>query len=215
MLPHLDYEIQLWKKGYTVLGIDEVGRGAFAGPLCVAGVILNPCHNDKNAAKTLLDLKINDSKKLSKTQRELLSEVIRKICFAYFISTISVTEINQIGIAKATFRGMRYIVKNAREKLPQTKIYLLTDAFKLKNTPEINISNQINLIHGDSIALSIAAASIVAKVYRDNLMDELSLKYPDYKWNENKGYGTLLHRKALKKFGKTNHHRDVFVQNWI
>lgn len=215
MLPHLDHEIKLWQKGYTVIGMDEVGRGAFAGPLCVAGVIFNPCHDDNSAIKSLLDLKINDSKKLSKNRRQTLSEIIQKLCFSYFISTIEVAEINTFGVANATFSAMRGVVKKAREKLPQSKIYLLTDAFELKDTPGINTSNQLNIIHGDTISLSIAAASIIAKVYRDNLMDKLSEDFPLYDWHINKGYGTKSHREALLKYGVTKLHRTQFIRNYI
>lgn len=215
MLPHLDNELVLWKKSYTVIGIDEVGRGAFAGPLCVAGVIFKPCFDDKKRISYLLNLGINDSKKLSKSKRELLSKVIQNECFSYHISTIDNVKIDRFGIAKATFMGMRSVVKNLRENSGFGNNYLLTDAFKVKNTFGLGLKNQLNIIKGDTISLSIAAASIIAKVYRDDLMKAYSSKYPNYGFSENVGYGTLLHRKALRKFGPTPLHRTQFIHKFI
>ncbi len=214
-LPHLNYEIDLWKKGYTVIGIDEVGRGAFAGPLVVGGVSFKPCHNNLAEIDYLLSHGINDSKKLKASVRESLSKIIQNDCLDYYTSTIPVAEINRIGVGKATFVGMRDVVKNIRNKRKNDKIFLLIDKFVVKNLAGIGLSNQIGIVHGDAISLSIAAASIVAKVYRDKLMTELSSHYPIYNWDLNKGYGTDYHRRVLLRSGKTKHHRTEFIKNYL
>jgi len=220
-LPHLDYEIELWNKGYTVLGMDEVGRGAFAGPLVVAGVIFEPTMNDERITK-LLSYGINDSKKLEPGQRKVLSKIIQKECFAYSISTIPVAKINRIGIGKATYSAMREVARNLMGKSQVSNVkgqllrhFLLIDGFRVKYIRRIGLSNQRGIIKGDSISLSIAAASIIAKVYRDNHMIELSNKHPEYMWNKNKGYGSLAHRNALRQYGKCILHRNDFVENFV
>lgn len=252
-LPHLDYEIELWKKGFNVIGIDEVGRGAFAGPVCVGGVIFKPTA-DKKRLLELVSYGINDSKKLTPQKRKLLAKIIRNECLASQISTIHVAQINYYGIGKATFSAMRDVVKNLRETLHSsketvfasepariamqrvaggakqsilrneiaagfsnprndTKTFVLVDGFNIKNLPGFGLKNQKAIIHGDGISLSIAAASIIAKVYRDKLMEGLSEKFTNYNWAQNKGYGTLFHRQAIQKFGPTPLHRLAFIRN--
>lgn len=215
ILPTLTYEKQLWNQGYIVIGVDEVGRGAFAGPLCVGGVVFNP----KSDIKLLEGLGINDSKKLSPQKRKMLNKIIQELSMYYHISTISVAQINRYGIGKATFMAMRDVVKNLREKIDkegnQDKKFVLVDGFYIKNLKGIGLGNQKGIIKGDSISISIAAASIIAKVYRDEQMIKYSFEYSEFKFNENKGYGTLFHRNALKKFGKTKLHRTEFVKNFI
>lgn len=215
ILPTLTYEKQLWNQGYIVIGVDEVGRGAFAGPLCVGGVVFNP----NSDIKSLESLGINDSKKLSPQKRKMLNKIIQELSMHYHISTISVAQINRYGIGKATFMAMRDVVKNLREKIDkegnQDKKFVLVDGFYIKNLKGIGLGNQKGIIKGDSISISIAAASIIAKVYRDEQMIKYSFEYSEFKFNENKGYGTLFHRNALKKFGKTKLHRTEFVKNFI
>lgn len=210
-LPDLRYEKELWKKGYIVIGVDEVGRGAFAGPLVVGGVIFHP----KSNIKYLENLGINDSKKLSPNTRRSLSKIIQKETLAYHISAINVAEINRIGVGKATFCCMRDVVRSLYNRTFNDKHFVLVDGFHIKYLKNIGLKNQKGIVGGDGICLSIAAASIIAKVYRDNHMKRLSAKHPMYGWSRNKGYGTFFHRKALSKFGKTKLHRTQFIRNFV
>ncbi|HVZ12088.1 MAG TPA: ribonuclease HII [Patescibacteria group bacterium] len=253
ILPNLDHEIGLWNEGYTVIGIDEVGRGAFAGPVTVAGVIFEPTKDLKQITK-LLGYGINDSKKLTPARREELSEIILSECAAHHISSIDVAQINEIGIQEATFCAMREVAKNlawslrpnkrsevkgsnltneiasgfsnprddksnatkqtrdTRDTLDTRGTFILVDGFEIKNLENIE---QRAIIRGDSISVSIAAASIIAKVHRDRYMRELSDSYPKYGFSENKGYGTEFHRNALNLHGASNIHRTAFVKNFV
>lgn len=215
--PTLSEERKLWQKGYLVIGIDEVGRGAFAGHLVVGGVIFAPSNREQ--VSYLLSLGINDSKKLKPRQRQLLSKVIQKQALGYHISKISVAKINKYGIGKATFMAMRDTVKNLREKIMtknySRKFFVLIDKFYVKHLRGIGLKNQKGIIHGDEISLSIAAASIIAKVARDKHMIRLSAKYKGYGWGRNKGYGTIFHQKALAKLGPSPLHRISFIQKFI
>jgi ribonuclease HII len=218
VFPTLDYEIELWEKGFLVIGVDEVGRGAFAGPLFAAGVIFPPTKNQKLITK-LLSFGINDSKKLTAPKREMLDKIIRKEALAYSISSIDVAEINRIGIGKANFKAMRQVVTNLREWLMVNgqwlKPYVLIDGFHIKNLKGVGLKNQKAIIGGDGISLSIAAASIIAKVARDKYMRDLSEQYSEFGWDENKGYGTLAHRNVLRLNGPTVHHRTQFIAGSI
>lgn len=174
-------------------GIDEVGRGPFAGPVVAAAVILNP-------EKTPVG--IQDSKKLSKSKREILfAELMESADVG--IGEASVAEIDELNILQATFLSM----KRAVEALNQTPDHLLIDG---NRDPKIGIPSQL-VVKGDSISLSIAAASIVAKVTRDRKMCALSEQYPHYGWEKNAGYGTAEHRKGLSLFGVTPQHRRSFA----
>ena len=202
-LPDFKFEIPLWEKGYNALGIDEAGRGAFAGPLSVGGAIF-----DSKIARELLNFGINDSKLLTPKKRESLYLEIKKHAIFSHVEFIDLTVINEIGIGKATFLGMKNIYDRAEKILGNT--FCLIDAFKI---PEV--INQNAVIHGDRVSVSIAAASILAKVERDNLMSKLGKKYPEYGFEVHKGYGTLLHRNALKSFGASIHHRTQFIAKHI
>lgn len=193
------------------MGIDEVGRGSFAGPLVVGATILKPNLN-KNSLDKLLALGINDSKKLSKAKREMLQKSAQEFIFDSQIEYISVDIINQIGIGKSTTEGFERVTKILNSKHKNQKIFFLTDAFAIPSVPK---ENQLNIIRGDSTSLSIAASSIIAKVHRDNFMTELSNEYPLYSFFQNKGYGTLTHRNALKKYGACNLHRTAFIKKFI
>lgn len=212
--PDLKNEKGLWEKGYTVIGIDEVGRGAFAGPLVVGAVVFKPNLN-QDYVKRLESLGINDSKKLNKHQRETLAKVIRNICFAYEYGTINVGIINKIGIGKATHMAIRKVVKNICEKNKFDKKFLLIDAFYIKHIKGVGLKNQKGIIRGDELSLSIASASIIAKVKRDKYMEKLSPLYPVYKFKMNKGYGTANHRSAIIKHGSSEIHRNAFVNTYL
>jgi ribonuclease HII len=128
---------------------------------------------------------------------------------------VNVAIINRIGIGKATYLAMRDIVKNLRLKLTGEKTFVLVDGFYVKYIRGVGLKNQKGIVHGDEISLSIAAASIIAKVHRDGLMRKLSNNYPHYGWGRNKGYGSLEHKIALQKLGATRLHRTDFIENII
>jgi ribonuclease HII len=195
-LPNFKEEQQLWKKGYAyIAGVDEVGRGCFAGPVVTAAVILPQTFSSKKA--------VNDSKKLSAKVREELAEVIKQQAIAFSIAEISVSIINKLGIGKATQQAFRSSIKQLTKK-PD---FILIDAFYIKH-----ISKRIQkpIIHGDALSISIAAASIIAKVYRDKLMQKLHNKYEAYDFFTNKGYGTKKHQEAIRKHGLSKLHRTSF-----
>ena len=176
-----------------VAGIDEVGRGPFAGPVVAAAVVLTP-DNIPNG--------IQDSKKLSKQKREaLFTEILQSADVG--IGEASVSEIDKLNILQATFVAM----KRALKALNQSPDSLLIDG---NRDPKLGVPSQL-IVKGDSISLSIAAASIVAKVTRDRKMCALSEQYPHYGWEKNAGYGTAEHRKGLSLFGVTPQHRRSFA----
>lgn len=179
-----------------VCGVDEVGRGPLAGPVVAAAVIL---------PKNCDILYLNDSKKLSDKKRRMLSEEIKEKAISYGIGIISEKIIDEINILQSTYSAMREAVKN----LSITPDILLNDAVVI---PNIEIE-QVKIIKGDTKSISIAAASIIAKVTRDDIMIELSTKYPRYGFEKHKGYGTKAHYEALDKYGITDIHRVTYLKN--
>ena len=191
----LDFERQAQSDGFRfVAGVDEVGRGCLAGPVVAGAVVLDL---DKP-----LPERLNDSKKLSKKRREIISEEIKDRALAFTIGQIEADEIDQINILEATKKAMI----SAVGKLTPAADFLLIDALELKGSP----LPQKAIIKGDSISASIAAASIIAKVYRDNLMKEYDNIYPEYGFAKHAGYGTKLHYEALRKHGAILIHRKSF-----
>jgi ribonuclease HII len=180
----------------AIAGVDEAGRGACAGPLVVAALILK---NPKDPSLR----KVRDSKLLSPTQRENLYEVIIDQVSAHAIIEISSQEIDTRGLHKSNIEGMRRAV-NA---LGVTPDYVLTDGYEVPGMSYPNLA----VWKGDQVALTISAASIIAKVYRDRLMIELDRKYPGYGLAEHKGYVTKMHSDALKKLGITPIHRKSYA----
>lgn len=196
IFPTPDEEIKLWIQGYRyVCGLDEVGRGCFAGPVVAGAVIFSP--------GTALPIGINDSKLLKPKQREKLAGQIKEVALAWSIGEIAVSHINKKGIGKATQMAFRKAVKI----LPVRVDFVLVDAFYIKH---FSRKKQKAIVHGDRTSLSIAAASIIAKVYRDELMEKLDQKYPRYGFSKHKGYGTADHRAAIKKHGLSRVHRKSF-----
>lgn len=186
-------------EAYTyICGIDEVGRGPLAGPV-VAGAVILP----KNAEI----LYINDSKKLSPKKREELDLEIREKAIAVGIGEVPPERIDEINILNATYEAMRSAIRNLSVK-PDI---LLNDAVTI---PEVSIP-QVPIIKGDAKSISIGAASIVAKVYRDGLMVKLDALYPEYGFASNKGYGAAAHIEAIKKYGPTPIHRRSFIGNFL
>jgi len=175
-------------------GCDEVGRGCLAGPLYAAAVIF---------PFNYVNEQLNDSKQLSKTQREMLREIIIKDAVAYSVVSISEKIIDKINILNASFRGMNLAVKQLKIQ-PEL---MLIDGNRFKN--EMEIPYQC-IIKGDAKYLSIAAASILAKTFRDDFMEKLDAEYPMYGWKQNKGYPTQAHQEALLRFGRSPYHRKTF-----
>jgi len=194
--PTFTYESKFWTQGKNyVAGLDEVGRGCFAGPVVAAAVILPVNFKETD--------KINDSKKLSPKVRKELESIIKKYAISYAIAEISVSVINAVGIGNAV--QMAFV--NAVAKLQVKPDQILIDAFFIH---ALSKKNQTPIIHGDAISISIAAASILAKVYRDELMMDLHLKYDKYDFLTNKGYGTKKHRDAIYTYGLCELHRTSF-----
>lgn len=205
--PTLKEEKKLWQKGYQcVVGLDEVGRGAFAGPI-VAGAVVFSKNIVKN--KNLL-LEINDSKLLNPRKREELFKEIKKSAFTYAIAKINVKTINKLGIGKANQMVFRKVLKNIQKKVGDRKIFVIIDGFHVRYLKGIGLKNQKAIIKGDRRCISIAASSIIAKVYRDKLMKKLHQVHPQYSFAKNKGYGTKEHQKALMKYGFCIIHRRSF-----
>lgn len=194
--------MQVYEREYStyqaICGIDEAGRGPLAGPVVAGAVILS--RDD-----TILYL--NDSKKLSEKKREALYEEIMERAAAVGIGIVSPERIDQINILQATYEAMRMAIQNLKI---QPDI-LLNDAVTI---PEVRIP-QVPIIKGDAKSVSIAAASIVAKVTRDRLMKEYSDIFPEYELASNKGYGTKAHIEALKKYGPSPIHRRTFIKNFV
>lgn len=187
--------------GYKVVaGVDEVGRGPLAGPIVAAAVVLN--NNDKD-----LILRINDSKKISKELREELSEIIKTKAISYSIAIKSNKEIDELGIGYCN----NEIFKEAISSLNIKPDIVLSDGYTIKG---FDMNNEA-VIKGDTKSASIACASIIAKVYRDKLMEEYSEKYTHYGFEKNVGYGTKEHMEAIVKHGSCDIHRESFIRNII
>ncbi|MBR2371358.1 MAG: ribonuclease HII [Clostridia bacterium] len=179
-----------------VAGIDEAGRGPLAGPVVVASVIM-PMDNIIEG--------INDSKKLSEKKRNLLFEKIKEVALAYHIEVVDEKVIDEINILNATKLGM----KNCIDKLSLVPDVVLIDAVKIDSDVQT-----VSIIKGDAKSYSIAAASILAKVYRDNMMLQYDKEYPIYNFAKHKGYGTKAHIDTIKQHGICPIHRRTFVKNF-
>lgn len=203
MINMTEYEENLNKQGYNYIGgCDEAGRGPLVGPV-VAGCVVFP-KGYKN------DL-INDSKKLSEKKREKLYDIIIKDALSYGIGIVSAKEIDEINILEASRKAMILAYNEASKKINID--YLLTDAMKI-NTLDIPV---LDIIKGDSKSVSVAAASILAKVTRDNILYELDKKYPEYEFRNHKGYPTKKHLELLEKYGVFDEYRMTYkpVKNII
>ena len=190
--------IKKWSENYVEAGCDEVGRGCLCGPVVAAAVIL-----DDNFEQNL----VNDSKKLNFKTRLELDDYIKNNVKDYAIAELSPEFIDQNNILNASIHAMH----NALDKLTIRPELILVDGNKFH--PYNYIPHQC-IIKGDSKILSIAAASILAKNYRDQLMIQLHEEFPEYGWNKNMGYATKVHIEALKKFGPTKYHRQSFRLNY-
>lgn len=190
--------IKLSNENALICGVDEVGRGPFAGPVVVCAVIM-PLDNYIEG--------VNDSKKLSHKKRELLYDELINKAISYSIGLVDSDEIDKINILNATKKA----AFNAINSLKIKPDIILTDALDI---PEINIPI-VKIIKGDEKSYNIGSASIIAKVYRDNLMNEYAKEYPNYLFEKNKGYGTKEHIMAIKNNGITPIHRRSFLKKYI
>ncbi len=176
-----------------VIGADEVGRGSFAGPIVAAAVKIKKSHEH-----LLIDVK--DSKKLTEKKRKEIFQLISKSNISYSISECSNKIIDEIGISKSN----KLVLENSIKELFTGKEKVYIDHFI------INKFSSVSLVRGEDNSKAIALASIIAKVYRDNLMVKLSKEFPNYLFENNKGYGTKAHRDSIRKYGLTDYHRKSF-----
>ena len=201
-MPDLDHERQF---NAPVIGIDEAGRGPWAGPVTVTAIWLCP------SAYDALPAGIDDSKKIKPPRRAALATALMAPPHLFHTVSIEVAQIDQMGILKATFTGMVMAALKLADKMVKAgwhaPVHALVDGNLLP--PDMPLPATA-LIKGDSRSLSIAAASLIAKTARDQIMQDLALAYPDYGWASNMGYGTKAHQAGLDQFGLTPHHRHSF-----
>lgn len=201
MMNTLEIERDALSKGYKLIGgIDEAGRGPLAGPVVSACVIM-PL-NDEDIIEG-----VDDSKKLSAKKRDTLFDKIKEKAIAYYVSVVSEAVIDEINILEATKSSMRECV----EKIAVKPDILFIDAVDLKGV-DVPV---LPIIHGDALSYSIAAASILAKVTRDRIMEEYDKVYPEYGFAKHKGYGTKAHIEAIKAHGACKIHRRTFIKKFV
>ena len=201
--PTFQQENRLWQVGYhQIAGVDEVGRGALAGPVVAASVIVPQFSEQSDEHSTIWD-KVADSKLLSPATRTQLAQEIRDQALAWGIGAISALIVDQIGIAAATRQAM----VQAIAALTPAPDYLLLDWVKL---PQVTLPQE-SFVKADQHIVSVAAASILAKVHRDHLLTELQNVYPVYGFAQHKGYGTARHLATLKRYGPCGEHRHTFA----
>lgn len=196
-IPHLKNEKEYWTQNLLVCGIDEVGRGCLAGPVVAAAVVLPKNHRGIRNVK--------DSKKLSPKNRQKLFDEIISACDDFGVGLSSATEINELGIAQAIENAM----SRALKMIKITPEIALVDGIQPIKTIRIN---QKNIIKGDEICYSISCASIVAKVFRDQIVSGLDNVYDGYEFSKHKGYGTKIHQAKIIEKGLTPEHRTLFVR---
>lgn len=201
----LTYERQLWEQGYDIVaGVDEVGRGPLAGPVVAAAVVL---------PQDFSILGINDSKKVTEKKREELFPIIKEEAVAYGIGIVDHQVIDEINILEATKIAMKKAITNLKidleKKTGKSLKYILIDALTL----DIDVP-QMGMVKGDAKSVSIAAASIIAKVTRDHMMIDYDTKYPGYSFASNKGYGTKDHYEGLDSLGMCPIHRKTFLKKY-
>ncbi|MDE7105718.1 MAG: ribonuclease HII [Anaeroplasmataceae bacterium] len=190
-----EMEEKLYDEGHHMIcGVDEAGRGPLAGPVVVAACILPPFLRIEG---------INDSKQLSAKKRSELYKIIVKNAIAYKIVFVSEKDVDELNIYQATKKGMLEAIAG----LPEAPDYVLIDAMPLG---ELEIPHD-SIIHGDARCASVAAASILAKVTRDEYMEKMDVKYPNYGFRKHKGYGTKAHMEALEKYGPCEIHRKTYA----
>lgn len=201
--PDFSNERKFWRKYQYLIGIDEVGRGALAGPIIAAGVVFPQIMRITKKSRFLR--RINDSKKLKALERRRLSKMIIRYSLFFAIEEVGVEIINKLGIGKANHLVIKKVAEKISKSLGNKTSHILCDGL-----PIPKLENHTAIVDGDCKSVSIAAASIIAKVHRDNLMRNYSKKFHHYKFARNKGYGTKFHQKAIHKYGLTEIHRTSF-----
>lgn len=200
--PTFRFEKQFWLEGFqSVVGVDEVGRGCLAGPVVAGATLFDQKHRRIG--------KVHDSKLVSEKQRGLLAPQLQLKAKSFGIGLATVEEINTLGISAAIFLAM----ERAIAKLPFAEVILVDGKFPPK-FPTLQPKKLLTVIKGDRLSYSIAAASIIAKVYRDHLMKDLSKQFPHYCWDQNVGYATASHREAISQHGLCEHHRTLFCRKF-
>ena len=201
MCERLKYENEAYEQGYSyIIGLDEAGRGPMAGPLVVAGVIF---------PKGFYDERINDSKQLSEKKREELYDLVIENALAYSIQIIDEKEVDELNVYQASRQGMIRAICDL-ENLECKPDFALTDAMPLGD-----VIKHHSIIKGDAKSISIAAASVIAKVTRDRMLIEYDKTYPEYGFAKHKGYGTKAHIEAIGKYGLTDIHRPSFCTKFV
>lgn len=195
--PHIKFEKESWEKNRIVCGVDEVGRGCIAGPVVAAAVVFPKNHKPHQ--------KIRDSKKVTPKMRKELFDFILSECDDFGIGLVGASEIDEYGIVPATKKAMRLAIDSINKKVDM----ILIDAVVLEEVP----TAQKSIIKGDENVYSIAAASIVAKVFRDQVVSGLDNVFSGYEFANHKGYGTNAHYESIKTFGLTPEHRKTFLKN--
>lgn len=193
-MPHAPHLLSYMNEGLVEAGLDEAGRGPLAGPVYAAAVIL---------PKDFFHPLLNDSKQMSAKARDILREIIEKEAVAWAVESVGAEEIDRINILNASIAGMQRCVRNLSVK-PD---FLLVDGNRFKPFDGLRFAT---VVHGDATYASIAAASVLAKTYRDEFMKSIAAQYPQYKWDKNMGYPTAEHIAAVKEFGLTPYHRRSF-----
>ncbi|MBI3685387.1 ribonuclease HII [Candidatus Azambacteria bacterium] len=211
-IPTLAEEEKIWRHGGVLVGVDEVGRGPLAGPVCATAVAFDL--GDAQTALFIGELGINDSKKLSVKKREQIFEALTTHPNVYWATgQADEKAIDRINILQASLRAMRHAVGGLQEKCGALKRRELLYIDGREIIPEI-ASDQKAIIGGDAKICSIAAASIIAKVLRDRMMREYAKQYPQYRFEKHKGYGTKLHFELIKKHGMSPIHRRSFLKGF-
>ena len=204
---NLGFERKIVRRGFEhVLGCDEVGRGSLAGPVVAAAVILD-------LGRPVADLaKVRDSKRLAPKQREVLSRVIKERAVAWAFGEVAPQLVDEMNIHQATLLALKIAAEKVLAAVPSGTTYICVDGkFKIPGMA----AEQAAIVKGDDKILSVAAASILAKTYRDSLMRESSGRFPEYGFAQHKGYGTLHHRRAIKIFGLSPLHRRTFCSHLL
>lgn len=206
----LKFDVRMRGKEAILIGTDEVGRGCLAGPVVAAAVILPAIRTDSKLSRALEDL--NDSKQLSSQQRERLAKTIHQHAQCA-IAEASVVEIETINILKASLLAMSRAVNKLMDMSSQTQNSIDNYLVAIDGNKKITDlhMDQVTVIDGDAHSASIAAASVIAKVYRDKMMADLAMEFPQYLWQSNKGYASQAHRDAIKEHGPTIWHRKTFL----
>jgi len=216
--PTFKNELECLAKGYTLAsGCDEVGVAPVAGPVVAAAVVIDPKTISGYRSKSKWYYRVRDSKTTYEDERPELAEEIKAHCLAYGIGEVAPTEIDQINIHHASLLAMKNAVLATLQKLEdlaQHRIFLFLDGrFVIKDLALPNLSQKA-VVDGDALILSISAASIIAKVYRDDLLRKMDLQYPQYGFARHKGYNTKEHQAAIRKFGPSEFHRKSFLKNF-